>query len=204
MSKLNLSDLQLMWVLGDHTRGIRPGSFYQAMFEAGLKADEWNLRKIGLGFPEIARSIETWRSSPDGWGVAGAGTRPIVEGDWAALFARVLRKLRAENDPDALAFTNVVAAMNLHMPSDPEQGRENAKAARHADRVRLALAVCEGVADDRLNGRALSRLMQMIFEDPSQPIRNASHVVMIRPRTSSRLPGSDDTLNDSGPDPEMT
>lgn len=170
MPDLTMSDLQVIWVLGDHIRGIQPGSFYQALIEAALKADEFNLRKIGLGFPEIARSIETWRGSPDGWGVLAPMARPLT---------------------------------------DPEQARVNAWQARHAERVRLALAVCEGVADDRLNARALARLMQMIFEDPSQPIKNGSHLIMIRPRTQGpteddRLPGADDTLDDEGPDPEMS
>lgn len=184
MPEHNLEELQLIWVLGDHVRGIQPGSFYQALFEAALKADEWNLRrKIGAGFPAVAAAIDIWRASPDGWGVPSTGARPAAEREREGLFGRVLRKLRAENDPDALAFTNALADLDLRLPPDPEQARANAQAARETERVHLALGVCEGVADDRLNALALSRLMGMIVEDPSQPIRNAQHLTMIRPRT---------------------
>lgn len=54
---------QLMWVL-DHTRGYPPGSFYQALLEAALKADETNLARIGIGFPDVAEAIRRYRTGP--------------------------------------------------------------------------------------------------------------------------------------------
>jgi len=77
MSDLTMSDRHLMWLMGDHVKGVQPGSFSEAMFEAAIKADEFNLRKIGLGFPQIAESIEKWRSSPDGWGLVMAAAAEI-------------------------------------------------------------------------------------------------------------------------------
>lgn len=69
---------QLMWVLGDHTRGLQPGSFYASLIQAALNADDGNLARIGLGFLDVEMAVRDWRASADGWGIASWLNRPRV------------------------------------------------------------------------------------------------------------------------------
>ena len=65
------AEQQLLWIMNDHVRGVEPGGFYTALIEAALKADEDNLRLLGLGFPDVEAAVRGWRASPDGWGIGG-------------------------------------------------------------------------------------------------------------------------------------
>lgn len=51
---------ELLGVLG-HAEGQSPGGFYQALFEAALKADHRNLHLIGEGFPIVFEAVSTFR-----------------------------------------------------------------------------------------------------------------------------------------------
>lgn len=69
-TEFSMRERQLLWVLGDKTRGVQPGSFYELLFKAAIAADHENLARIGIGFNDVALAVIDWRASPDGWGVS--------------------------------------------------------------------------------------------------------------------------------------
>lgn len=38
-----------------------PGSFYRALIDAALRADPYNLDRLGEGFPILVDALKTWR-----------------------------------------------------------------------------------------------------------------------------------------------
>ena len=41
---------------------IQPGSFYELLIDAVLRADVDNLRRLGLGFPRTVEVVTLWRA----------------------------------------------------------------------------------------------------------------------------------------------
>lgn len=59
-----LREQQLLWVLGYRGVGYQPGSFYEALFRATLKADSQNLARLELGFPLVVLAVKRWTQGP--------------------------------------------------------------------------------------------------------------------------------------------
>jgi hypothetical protein len=55
---------QLLWVLGHKQVGLQPGSFYQALLEAAMRADSDNLALLELGFPLVVLAVRRWKEGP--------------------------------------------------------------------------------------------------------------------------------------------
>ncbi|MGH2621971.1 MAG: hypothetical protein ACRDHG_15585 [Anaerolineales bacterium] len=52
---------QLLWICGYKEIGLQPGSFYEALFQAALRADPGNLTRIGIGFPLVYLAVARWQ-----------------------------------------------------------------------------------------------------------------------------------------------
>lgn len=64
-----------------HVLAIRPGSFVEQLIRAMAYADPANLRKLARVFPSYAAAVETLKTQPNGYKVAGAVIWEEEEGD---------------------------------------------------------------------------------------------------------------------------
>ena len=65
MEYLEICQLQVLWVFTGGKEGIEPGSFYNYLIEATIKADNDNRSRIALGFPEVAGAVTCYQTGKD-------------------------------------------------------------------------------------------------------------------------------------------
>ena len=59
-----LREQQVLWVAGETKVGVKPGSFYHALIEAALRADDDNSARLGLVFPLVMLAVRRWTQGP--------------------------------------------------------------------------------------------------------------------------------------------
>ena len=61
IEEITEAEYHVMYVVSGGEKGYRPGSFYETLIEAMLRADRHNLERLRLGFPEYVEAVEAFR-----------------------------------------------------------------------------------------------------------------------------------------------